>query len=91
MTWGVLKPGGILVSLVQPPSAETAATYGVRGAMVFTSPPVGKVLTELAALVDVGQVKPRIAAVLPLAEIRQATAMLESGHTAGKIVLEVAR
>ena len=56
-----------------------------------TSPPVGKVLTELAALVDAGQVKPRIAAVLPLAEIRQATAMIESGHTAGKIVLEVAR
>ena len=46
---------------------------------------------ELAALVDAGQVKPRIAAVLPLAEIRQATAMIESGHTCGKIVLEVAR
>jgi NADPH:quinone reductase-like Zn-dependent oxidoreductase len=90
-SWGVLKPGGILVSLVQPPSADTAAAYGVRGAMVFGSPPVGKVLTELAALVDAGQVKPRIAAVLPLAEIRQATAMIESGHTAGKIVLEVAR
>ena len=90
-SWGVLKPGGILVSLVQPPSAETAAAYGVRGAMVFASPPVGKVLTELAALVDAGQVKPRIAAVLPLAEIRQATAMIESGHTCGKIVLEVAR
>ena len=90
-SWGVLKPGGILVSLVQPPSAETAAAYGVRGAMVSASPPVGKVLTELAALVDAGQVKPRIAAILPLAEIRQATAMIESGHTAGKIVLEVAR
>ena len=90
-SWGVLKPGGILVSLVQPPSAETAAAYGVRQSMVFSSPPVGRVLTELAALVDAGQVKPRVAAVLPLAEIQQAHAMLASGHTAGKIVLEVAR
>jgi NADPH:quinone reductase-like Zn-dependent oxidoreductase len=90
-SWGVLKRGGILVSLVQPPSAETAAAHGVRQAIVFTSPPVGKVLTELAALVDAGQVKPRVAAVLPLAEIRQAHAMIESGHTSGKIVLQVAR
>ena len=55
---GGSETGG-LVSLVQPPSAKTAAADGVRGAMVFGSPPVGKVLTELAALVDAGQVKPR--------------------------------
>jgi NADPH:quinone reductase-like Zn-dependent oxidoreductase len=89
-SWGLLKPGGILVSVVQQPSQETASSYGVRQAMVFSSPPIGKVLTEIATLVDSGQIKPHIAVVLPLGEIQKAHTMIESKHTAGKIVLEVA-
>ena len=29
-SWAVLKLGGTLVSLIQPPSAETAAAHGVQ-------------------------------------------------------------
>jgi NADPH:quinone reductase-like Zn-dependent oxidoreductase len=43
-SWKVLKPGGILVSTVQPPSQETATAHGVRQAMVFSSPPHRKSL-----------------------------------------------
>lgn len=90
-SWGVLKPGGILVSTVQPPSQETAATYGVRQAMVFSSPPIGKVLTQIAELVDTGQIKPHVSAVFPLEEIQKAHGMIEGKHTGGKIILEVAQ
>jgi len=89
-SWQVLKPGGILVSIVQAPSEETAKAHGVRGAFVFSTPPIGEVLTEVAVLVDSGQIKPEVSAVLPLQEIRKAHQMVEAGHTRGKIVLQVA-
>lgn len=86
----VLKPQGILVSVIQTPSDEMTARYGVRSAMVYSTPPIGKVLTEVAALVDAGLVKPHVSTVLPLTEIRRAHEMVESKHTRGKVVLEVA-
>jgi NADPH:quinone reductase-like Zn-dependent oxidoreductase len=89
-SWGVLKPGGMLVSTVQPPSQESAAAHGVRQAMVVSSPPIGEVLTEVAGLVDSGQIQPHVSSVLPLEEIRKAHQMIEGKHTRGKIVLQVA-
>ena len=90
-SWKVLKPGGILVSTIQPPAEETAAAHGVRAAMVYSSPPIGKVLTEIAAMVDAGQFKPYVAAVLPLEEIQKAHGMVEGRHVGGKIALQVAQ
>lgn len=88
-SWGVLKPGGILISMVEPPSQETAATHGVRQAMVASAPPINQVLTEVSELVDTGQLTPHVSTVLPLAEIRKAHQLLESRHTRGKVVLQV--
>jgi len=88
-SWKVLKRGGILVSTVQAPSQETADSLGVRQAMVFTNPPIGKTLTEVATLVDSGKIKPHVSAVLPLAETARAHGMIEGKHTRGKIVLQV--
>ena len=88
-SWSVLKPGGILVSTIQPPSEETAAAHGVRQQFVATSPPIGKVLTEIATMVDAGQIKPEVSRILPLNEIRKAHELSESRHTRGKIVLQV--
>lgn len=89
-SWKVLKPGGMLVSTIQAPSPETATAHGVRQAMVFSSPPIGEVLTEVAAMVDAGQIKPHVSAGLPLAETAKAHEMMEGRHTRGKIVLQVA-
>ena len=88
-SWSVLKKGGILVSLVGPPSAEEAAKHGVRSA--FLSAQGGtSVLTELAKLVDSGKIRLIVEKVLPLSEARQAHELSESGHARGKIVLKVA-
>ena len=89
-SWGVLKPGGILVSTIQPPSQEMADAHGVRQAMVFSSPPIGKVLSEVASLADSGRIKPHVSAVLPLSEIHRAHEMVAAKHTGGKIALQVA-
>lgn len=88
-SWKVLKPGGILISTVQAPSQETADALGVRQGMVFTNPPIGKTLTEVAGLVADGTIKPHVSAVFPLAETAKVHGMIEAKHTRGKIVLAV--
>ncbi len=89
-SWGLLKPGGILISTVQQPSEETAAAHKVRQAMVFSTPPIGETLNVVAELVDSGELKPQVSSVLALKEIRKAHKMIEGRHTRGKIVLQVA-
>jgi NADPH:quinone reductase-like Zn-dependent oxidoreductase len=82
-SWQVLKPGGILVSLVQPPSPQHA---GARGVM-HRQQPRGDQLAEIAALVVAGKVKVKVEKTFPLREARQAQELSQSGHAHGKIVL----
>ena len=46
-SWSVLKKGGVLVSLVQPPSEEKAKELGVRAAIIGAQPN-GAQLAEIA-------------------------------------------
>ena len=84
-----LKKGGILVSIVQPPSQELAAKYGVR-ALFYGAHPDAAGLAGIARLIDSGKVKIVVDTVLPLAEARRAHELSQSGHARGKIVLKVA-
>ena len=84
-----LKKGGILVSLVQPPSENLAAKYGVR-ALFYGAHASSSNLAEIAKLIDSGKVKTVVGTVLPLAEARRAHELIQSGHTRGKIVLKAA-
>lgn len=87
-SWGVLKPGGILVSLVEPPSAETAAAHGVRAAMAqATSDPA--TLSAISDLIGSGRIKPVVSVVFPLHRAAEAHALSEGMHVRGKIVLDV--
>jgi NADPH:quinone reductase-like Zn-dependent oxidoreductase len=89
-SWATLRPGGILIATVQPPSEETAVAHGVRQNFVTTAPPIKRVLTEVANLVDTGQLKPIVSAILPLSEIQKGHEMVEGKHVHGKVVLSVA-
>src|SRR5882757_5144008 len=51
-----LKKGGVLVSIVEPPSPELAAKYGVR-ALFYGGHPSSSDLAEIAKLIDAGKVK----------------------------------
>ncbi|MGC1321751.1 MAG: NADP-dependent oxidoreductase [Candidatus Udaeobacter sp.] len=87
-SWSVLKNGGVLLSLVQPPSVEKAKALGVRAAFV-AGHPSGAQLAEIAKLIDSGELKLTIDRILPLSEVRRAHELSQSGHTRGKIVLRV--
>ena len=85
-SWKVLRRGGILVSIVGPPSEEKAAAQGARGVFLI-SKPRGDQLARIADLIVSGQVKITVEKVLPLREARQAQELSQSGHAHGKIVL----
>ena len=87
-SWKVLKKGGILVSIVQPPSEEMAKAVSARGAML-QSRPDGAKFAEIAKIFDSGNLAPVIDRILPLSEARRAQELSQSGHTRGKIVLRV--
>jgi NADPH:quinone reductase-like Zn-dependent oxidoreductase len=88
-SWQVVKPGGVLVSVVSPrPSFEEAKACGVRPVW-FVVEPNREELIQIGALIDAGQVRPIIETVLPLSQARQAYEQGARGHTRGKIVLRV--
>ena len=87
-SWGVLKPGGILVSIVSPPSEDKAKELGVRSAFVFIQPNA-YILEQFAKLVDQGKIRPIVGAEFALEDIEKAHALSESGRAIGKIVLSV--
>ena len=88
-SWQVVKPGGVLLSIVSPrPSFAEAKGYDVRPVW-FIVQPNREQLVKIGALIDEGKVRPIIDTVLPLAQARQAYEQGAKGHTRGKIVLRV--
>jgi NADPH:quinone reductase-like Zn-dependent oxidoreductase len=89
-SWQVLKPGGVLVSVVSPqPPADVTKGHDARFAW-FVVEPDRELLIQIGALIDAGQLRPIIDAVFPLAQARQAYERAAQGHPRGKIVLRVA-
>ncbi len=89
-SWQVIKPGGVLVPVVSPPS-PAAATKGHDVRFVwFIVQPNREQLVHIGSLIDAGKLRPIIDTVFPLAQARQAYEQGAQGHTRGKIVLRVA-
>ena len=88
-SWGVLRRGGILISIVSPVAAEKAASLGLRGAFFIVEPNRAQ-LIQLGHLIDKGTLRVVVGAVLPLARAREAFEQGSAGHKPGKIVLQVA-
>jgi NADPH:quinone reductase-like Zn-dependent oxidoreductase len=84
---GVLRKGGLLVSIVGPPPAERCAAAGIRCAV--TGSANGQVLAGVAELVNAGQLRVIVAQRMPLAEVAKAWEESRARHVRGKIILEV--
>ncbi|MDZ4754278.1 MAG: NADP-dependent oxidoreductase [Phycisphaerae bacterium] len=85
---GVLKQGGALISIVQPPDPAKLKERSLRGEVMLVAPN-GAQLAELAALIDAGKIKPHVSETFPLAEAAKAQEQSKAGHVRGKIVLKV--
>ena len=82
----VLKPGGVLVSIVSEPDADQAVEHGVRARFLFVEPH-GEQLTILAREIDRGRLRAHVGKMFPLAEAARAHEESQVGHVRGKLVL----
>lgn len=87
-SFGVLKKGGILVSIKGQDTDNLAEKHGVRFEWFFMSPS-GEQLTQLGGLIEKGIVKPVIDSSYKLTEVSAAYDKLADGHAVGKIVVTV--
>jgi NADPH:quinone reductase-like Zn-dependent oxidoreductase len=86
----VLRPGGKLISTVSQPDQERAKHHGVTAAFFLVDVTTER-LRKIAELIDRGELKTHVGAVLPLAYARDAHMMLEGRRPPprGKIILNV--
>jgi NADPH:quinone reductase-like Zn-dependent oxidoreductase len=83
----VIKPGGILVSVVGPPPAAQCETARIRCGV--TGSATGEMLGHVSDLASQGKFHVSIEQQLPLADAAKAWEMNRKGHTGGKIILTV--
>ncbi len=89
-SYGVLKKGGFLVSIVARVDEKKLEEKGLRGTSMLVLPNADE-LREITKLVEAGKVKPVVGATFFLAQAADAQKKLEAGGTRGKIVLTTMR
>ncbi|MDN4525623.1 NADP-dependent oxidoreductase [Fictibacillus fluitans] len=89
-SYKVIKPGGVLVSIVSPPVQKEATNHSVTAGFVFLDPD-GEELAEIGKLIEAGKIKPFVGETFPLTQdgVRAAHELSESHHAKGKIIISV--
>jgi NADPH:quinone reductase-like Zn-dependent oxidoreductase len=87
-SYGVVKKGGIIVTIADEPDQAALDAHGIRGVSI-SSAPKSETFAELTRLIEAGKVKPVVTQVFPLAEVARAQEQIATRHTRGKIVLRV--
>lgn len=87
-SFNVLKPGGVLVAIVEPPPDELAKKHNVKASLLATQSN-SDCLRKVAELADSGKLQPVIGKVYPLNEVRNAWRDARSNPVDGKVVFQV--
>jgi NADPH:quinone reductase-like Zn-dependent oxidoreductase len=88
-SYGVMKKGGIIVSIVATPDHAELDKRGIRGESISVEPNSGE-LAEIGKLIDAGKINVIVSQTFPLADAAKAQEQVATGHTRGKIILKVA-
>jgi NADPH:quinone reductase-like Zn-dependent oxidoreductase len=88
-SYGVVRKGGIIATLVAEPDQAELDKHGIRGAAISVKPNASE-LAEISKLIEEKKIKPVVSQVLPLTEAVKAQEQAATHHTRGKIVLRVA-
>ena len=87
-SYGVLKKGGIVVTLVARCDQAELDKHGIRGTSLSSHPDANE-LAQITKLIEEKKIKPIVSQVLPLTEAAKAFTQAETHHTRGKIVLRI--
>jgi NADPH:quinone reductase-like Zn-dependent oxidoreductase len=85
-SFGVLKPGGTLVTITAPPDAEQAKAHNVTAMRIGHESDASR-LALIAGLCDKGAVRVLVDRSFPLSEAREALSYSATGKAKGKILL----
>ena len=88
-SYGVIKKGGFIVSIVARLDQTELGKHGIHGAALSVDPN-SQELAEIGKLIDQGKIKVIVSQTFPLSEAKTAQEQVATGHTRGKIVLKVA-
>jgi NADPH:quinone reductase-like Zn-dependent oxidoreductase len=88
-SYGVVKKGGIIVSITDEPDMAECAKHGIRGSRMMAHPDA-KALEELTKLIEANKITPIVSQTFPLMDVAKAHRQIETRHTRGKIVLKTA-
>jgi len=88
-SYGAVKKGGFIVTLVARIDQAELDKHGIRGASLGVEPNSSE-LTEIGKLIDEKKNKVIVSQTFPLSEAVKAQEQVATGHTRGKIVLQVA-
>jgi NADPH:quinone reductase-like Zn-dependent oxidoreductase len=88
-SYGVVKKGGYIVSLVARIDHAELDKHGIHGASLNVEPNSDE-LAEIGRLIDDKKIKVVVSQTFPLAEAKSAQEQVATGHTRGKIVLKIA-
>jgi len=87
-SYAVLRPGGILVSMVAQPDQAEVEGRRIRYVAQFTRVTT-QTLNKIAELVDAGILKVQIDKIFPLEQTANALEYFKTGHPRGKVVIKI--
>ncbi len=88
-SYGVVKKGGFLVTIVARPDSSELEKHGIHGSSLSVAPNSHE-LTEITKLIEEKKIKVIVSQTFPLSDAAKAQEQAATGHTRGKIVLKVA-
>jgi NADPH:quinone reductase-like Zn-dependent oxidoreductase len=88
-SYGVVKKGGFIATLVSRLDQAELDKHGIRGASIAVKPNADE-LGEIAKLIEEKKLRPIVTRMLPLANAAEAHQQAATHHTRGKMVLRVA-
>lgn len=88
--WWVVKDGGTLISIFQPPEGMKPSGLPTRDVknLFFIQEPLGEQLEKVAKLIDGGGFVTVVDSVWPVEKFEEAVKRMESGKARGKVVIE---
>ncbi len=88
-SYGVVKKGGFIATLVSRPDQAELDKHAIRGASIGVKPDANE-LAEITKLIDAKKIKAVVSQVFPLTEVVKAQEQAATHHTRGKIVIKIA-
>jgi NADPH:quinone reductase-like Zn-dependent oxidoreductase len=87
-SYGLVKKGGFIVSLVARLDQAELDKHGIHGAALSVDPSSFE-LGEIGRLIDEKKIRVIVSQTFPLSEAVKAQEQVATGHTRGKIVLKI--